>query len=93
VITHCDIFEGITDIFLKQGPVPHTWPAPLSEILADPTIKVITQDDTTLSTYNFANINFPASSLMIMVQGTNYLIFNEFEVYGTFVSQIFFNFH
>jgi hypothetical protein len=58
------------------------WPLPIGEILTDPTIKVITQDNTAMSTFDFPNVDFVASSIMIVVQGSNYLIFNEFEVYG-----------
>jgi hypothetical protein len=75
------IFDSFKDIFLKNGPIPTGWPLPIGEILADPTIQVITQDNTALSTFDFP-VNFAASSLMIVVQGSNYLTFNEFEVYG-----------
>jgi hypothetical protein len=72
---------SLTDIFLKNGPIPTGWPLPIGEILADPTIQVITQDNTALSSFDFP-VSFTASTLMIVVQGTDYLTFNELEVFG-----------
>jgi hypothetical protein len=51
--------------------------------MADPTIKVITQSAISQPIYDYQGVDFTASTVMIMVQGTDNLIFNEFAVYGT----------